>query len=134
MLRHRNPTAEFSQSLGPKRLDLLRGLPWEHVAARSAGEQLTLVDDRLVVPPPKEERVHQYIRREDVRKRGATEGCPACRCILEDKRTTLPRTKARRARITEAMEKDSRKKQHGSRQGQRHHSRRRDRRAREKRR
>ena len=59
----------------------------------------------LVVPPPREERVappqqRRVYRREDVRKRGATDG------ILEDKRTTLPRTEACRARITEAMEKD----------------------------
>ena len=95
----------------PSGWDLLRGLPWEHSAARPAGEQLML-EERLVVPPLKEERVappqqrRVYIRREDVHKHGATEGCPKCRCILEDKRTTLPRTEACRARITEAMEKD----------------------------
>ena len=95
----------------PSDWDLLRGLPWEHSAARPAGEQLML-EERLVVPPPKEERVappqqrRVYIRREDVHKHGATEGCPGCRCILEDKRTTLPHTEACRARITEAMEKD----------------------------
>ena len=95
----------------PSGWDLLRGLLWEHSAARPAGEQLML-EERLVVPPLKEERVapppqrRVYIRREDVHRHGATEGCPGCRCILEDKRTTLPRTEACRARITEAMEKD----------------------------
>ena len=91
----------------PSGWDLLRGLPWEQSAARPAGEQLML-EERLVVPPLKEERVappqqrRVYIRREDVHKHGAT----GCRCILEDKRTTLPHTEACRARITEAMEND----------------------------
>ena len=62
----------------PSGWDLLRGLPWEHSAARPAGEQLML-EERLVVPPLKEERVappqqrRVYIRREDVHKHGATE-------------------------------------------------------------
>ena len=102
--------AEFSRPLGPKWLGPF-AVPWEQSAARPAGEQLML-EERLVVPPLKEERVappqqrRVYIRREDVHKHGATEGCPGCRCILEDKRATLPQTEACRARITEAMEKD----------------------------
>eukprot|EP00435_Cladocopium_sp_Y103_P058604 s680_g20.t1 len=69
-------------------------------------------EDRLVVPPPPpEERAAPpqrriYIRKEDVHKHGATEGCPGCQCVLEDRRTTAPHTEACRARIIEAMEKD----------------------------
>ena len=69
-------------------------------------------EDRLMVPSPVEDRVAPpqrrriYIRREDVHKHGATEGCPGCQCILEDRRTTVPHTEACRARIIEAMEKD----------------------------
>ena len=69
-------------------------------------------EDRLVVPPPIEDRVAPpqrrriYIRREDVHKHGATPGCPGCQCILENKRTMVPHTEACRARIIEAMEKD----------------------------
>ena len=97
----------------PGTWDRLRGLPWEHAAARKpiAGEPL-IGEDRLVVPPPPEVRVappqqrRAYIRREDVHKHGAMEGCPGCQCVLDDKRTTLPHTEACRARIVEAMEQD----------------------------
>ena len=88
--------------------DQLKGIPWELNAPRlAAGEQL-MDEDRLVVPPPPSEDPPQrsYIRREDVHKHGATEGCPGCQCILEDRRTTVPHTEACRARIIEAMEKD----------------------------
>ena len=97
----------------PAGWDQLRGIPWEHAAPRPAIGERFISEDRLIVPPPPpEERVAPpqrrriYIRKEDVHKHGATEGCPGCNCVLEDRRTTVPHTEACRARIIEAMEKD----------------------------
>ena len=91
----------------------MRGIPWELSAPRPAAGERLIAEDRLVVPlPPPEERLappqrrRLYIRREDVHKHGATDGCPGCKCVLEDRRTTVPHTEACRARIIEAMEKD----------------------------
>ena len=97
----------------PTGWDQLRGIPWELSAPRPAAGERLIAEDRLVVPlPPPEERLappqrrRLYIRREDVHKHGATDGCPGCKCVLEDRRTTVPHTEACRARIIEAMEKD----------------------------
>jgi len=95
----------------PSQWDQLKGIPWEFNAPRPSVPRL-VDEDRLVVPPPVEARVappqkrRMYIRREDVHKYGATENCPGCRCILEDRRTTVPHTEGCRNRIVEAMEKD----------------------------
>ena len=93
---------------GPTGRDQLRGIP-----GSSVGERL-ISEDRLVVPPPPPEarvvppqRRKLYIRREDVHKHGATEGCPGCTCVLENRRTLIdPHAEACGARIIEAMEKD----------------------------
>jgi len=91
----------------------LRTIPWELSAPRPAAGERLIGEDRLVVPPPPPEarvappqRRKLYIRREDVHKHGATEGCPGCTCVLENRRTTVPHTEACRARIIEAMERD----------------------------
>ena len=97
----------------PTGWDQLRGIPWELTAPRPVAGERLIGEDRLVVPPPPPEarvappqRRKLYIRREDVHKHGATEGCPGCTCVLENRRTTVPHTEACRARIIEAMEKD----------------------------
>lgn len=96
----------------PAGWDQLRGSPCKLNAPRPAVEDRLVSEDRLVVPPPPEDRVappqrrRLYIRREDVHKHGATQGCPGCRCILEERRTTVPHSESCRARIVEAMEKD----------------------------
>lgn len=92
----------------------LRGLPWE-VTARRPGERAPALigEERLEVPdrparvvllPPEQRRV--YIRKQDVRKYGSTEGCPGCTCVLLDGPTTLPHTEACRARMVELMQQD----------------------------
>jgi hypothetical protein len=102
----------------PSQWDQLKGIPWEFNAPRPSVPRL-VDEDRLVVPPPVEARVappqkrRMYIRREDVHKYGATENCPGCRCILEDRRTTVPHTEGCRNRIVEAMEKRMRLEQKG---------------------
>ena len=91
----------------------MRGIPWELSAPRPVAGERLIGEDRLVVPPPPPEarvappqRRKLYIRRENVHKHGATEGCPGCTCVLENRRTTVPHTEACRARIIEAMEKN----------------------------
>ena len=95
----------------PTGWDQLRGIPWELTAPRPVAGERLIGEDRLVVPPPPPEarvappqRRNLYIRREDVHKHGATEGCPGCTCALENRRTTVPHTEA--CRIIAAMEKD----------------------------
>ena len=92
----------------------MRGLPWE-VTARRPGERAPALigEERLEVPdrparvvllPPEQRRV--YIRKQDVRKYGSTEGCPGCTCVLLDGPTTLSHTEACRARMVELMQQD----------------------------
>ena len=98
----------------PTGWDQLRGIPWELSAPRPVAGERLIGEDRLVVPPPPPEKARVappqrrklYIRREDVHKHGATEGCPGCTCVLGNRRTTVPHTESCRARIVEAMEKD----------------------------
>ena len=98
----------------PDGWERLKGLPWAHDAERPVRPGESLIEDgRLVVPPaetgPRAAPVVQrriYIRREEVFKYGATAGCPACDCVLEEKRITVPHSEACRARITAAMSKD----------------------------
>ena len=111
----RMPNADRWDPTGwdPTGWDQLRGIPWELSAPRPVAGERLIGEDRLVVPPPPPEarvappqRRKLYIRRKDVHKHGATEGCPGCTCVLENRRTTVPHTEACRARIIEAMEKD----------------------------
>ena len=90
-----------------------RGFPWEVAARRPAERQEALIGEpRLEVPampsvavlPPAERRL--YIRKADVEKYGATEGCPGCTCVLLDQPTVLPHTEACRVRLLEMMSKD----------------------------
>ena len=90
-----------------------RGLPSEVAARRPAARQEALIGEpRLEVPampsvavvPPAERRL--YIRKADVEKYGATEGCPGCTCVLLDQPTVLPHTEACRTRLLELMSKD----------------------------
>ena len=98
----------------PDGWERLRGLPWAHDAERPVRPGESLIEDgRLVVPPsstgPRAAPAIQrriYIRREEVFKYGATAGCPACDCVLDERRITVPHSDACRARITEAMSKD----------------------------
>ena len=75
---------------------------WELSAPRPAAGERPSPEAR-VAPP---QRRKPYIRRENVHKHGATEGCPGCTCVLENRRATVPHTEACRARIIEAMEKN----------------------------
>ena len=111
----RMPNADRWDPTGwdPTGWDQLRGIPWELSAPRPVAGERLIGEDRLVVPPPPPgarvappQRRKLYIRREDVHKHGATEGCPGCTCVLANRRTTVPHTEACRARIIEAMEKD----------------------------
>ena len=90
-----------------------RGFPWEVAARRPAERQEALIGEpRLEVPampsvavlPPAERWL--YIRKADVEKYGATEGCPGCTCVLLDQPRVLPKTEACRVRLLEMMSKD----------------------------
>ena len=90
-----------------------RGFSWEVAARRPAERQEALIGEpRLEVPampsvavlPPAERQL--YIRKADVEKYGATEGCPGCTCVLLDQPTVLPHTEACRVRLLEMMSKD----------------------------
>ena len=96
----------------PSGWDLLRGLPWEHSAARPAGEQLML-EERLVVPLLKRNEWHHHSRGE------CTSGERMCTSMGPQKaaqdasaswktrgRPCHTQRRAEQSRITEAMEKD----------------------------
>ena len=106
----------------PTGWDQLRGIPWELSAPRPAAGERLISEDRLVVPPPPPEarvappqRRKLYIRREDVHKHGATEGCPGCTCVLENRRTLIQKPagqeSSRQWRKTRLEQKASRRMQ-----------------------
>ena len=106
----------------PTGWDQLRGIPWELSAPRPVAGERLIGEDRLVVPPPPPEarvappqRRKLYIRREDVHKHGASEGCPGCTCVLENRGTTVPQLvgqeSLRQWRKTRLEQRESRRMQ-----------------------
>ena len=113
-----------SEALESEDLDLQKGGSWtvgktsvvypgKWLPGGPAARQEALISEpRLEVPampsvavvPPAERRL--YIRKTDVEKYGATDGCPGCTCVLLDQPTVLPHTEACRTRLLELMSKD----------------------------